>query len=288
MTQNLNTSVCGATQHYVSLPTINLAYWDWSTDGEPVLLLHGLGDHGLAWAGFAADARETYHCVAPDLRGHGDSDKPDQGYASTDICADLEGLMEVLGWQAAHVIAHSWSCKVALVWARQRGDRFRSLTLVDPFFVNAMPSSVRLTFPLLYRVLPFLKMLGVFPSYAAAEQQAKTLKQYRGWSALQKQVFQASIAPLEEGQWHSKFVQSARDGVFEDMVTTAGLVEPLTIPTLLVLPKQGINRTTWQIKPYQTHLENLEIVSIPGHHWCFLTEPSAFSAVVCSFLAKQR
>lgn len=287
MTQNLNASVYGAIQRRVQLPTINLAYWDWPTDGEPVLLLHGLGDHGLAWGGFAADAGETYHCVAPDLRGHGDSDKPENGYASTDICADLEGLMAALGWPSAHVVAHSWSCKVALVWAQQRGDRVRSLTLVDPFFVNTLPSSVRLTFPLLYRVLPFLKMLGVFPSYADAEQQAKMLKQYRGWSVLQEQVFQASIEPYEQGQWRSKFVQAARDGVFEDMVTTAGLVEPLTIPTLLVLPKQGINRTKWQIKPYQTHLENLEIVSVAGHHWCFLTEPSAFNAVVRSFLAKQ-
>lgn len=271
-------------QHYVQLPTLKLAYWDWPSAGEPVLLLHGLGDHGLVWSGFVTDREHLFHCVAPDLRGHGDSDKPAQGYASPDICADLDGLMDALGWESAHVVAHSWSCKVALVWAQQRGDRLRSLTLVDPFFVNTLPPVLRLTFPLLYQVLPFLKMLGTFPSYEAAEQQAKQLKQYRGWSSLQEKVFQASIVPLENGQCQSKFVHTARNGVFADMVTTPGLTRSLSIPALLVIPTGGINRTAWQLQPYHAHLQQLEVTKVPGNHWCFLVEPDAFNQTVSKFI----
>lgn len=263
---------------------IQLTYWEWNQGQEPLLLLHGMADHAGVWGSLAAFLKPDYHSIAPDLRGHGDSSKPASGYRCADIIADLEALMEQVGWSSAHVVAHSWSAKLAAVWAKQSPHRFRSLVLIDPFFIDRLPSWMKLTFPLLYRTLPFLKMMGPFASYEQAEQQARQLKQYRGWSELQQAVFAASMEQKPDRRWGSKFVVQARDEIFLDVMQVAGLTAPIEIPTLLVQPDQGLNRTAWQLKPYQTYLKNLQIAQVPGNHWCFLVEPLACNQAIATFL----
>jgi|GEM_PF-208735 len=270
----------------LQLPQLHLSYLEWNRGKEPLLLLHGLADHGMVWVSLAESLGDRYHIVAPDLRGHGDSGKPDQGYSCKDIIADLEALMNHLGWTSAHILAHSWSAKVAVVWARQQPQRFRSLVLVDPAFINQMAGWMKLTFPFFYRVLPFLKMIGPFATYEQAERQARQLKQYRGWSELQQLVFQAAIEQKADGSWGSKFVVQARDQVFEDVLRVAGFTEPLEIPTLFLQPESGLNRTATQLQPYRTYLKNLQIQKIPGNHWAFLVEPAAFNQAVAAFFQK--
>lgn len=261
-----------------------LSYLEWHQGQEPLLLLHGMADHSLVWADLGNFLQERYHILAPDLRGHGNSSKPARGYRYRDIIADLEALMAAQGWSSAHVIGHSWSAKVAAVWARHNPQAIRSLVLVDPFFINTMPDWFKLTFPLLYRTLPFLKLLGPFETYEQAEQQARQLKQYRGWSAWQQAVFAEGMEQKPDGRWGSKFVVQARDEIFADVMEVAGLTTPIAIPTLFIQPEQGLNRTAWQLQPYKTYLQNLEIVQVPGHHWCFLVEPEAFNQAVATFL----
>lgn len=272
----------------LSLPDIQLSYLEWNQGNIPLLLLHGLADHALVWSSLGDYLSEHYHIVAPDMRGHGESSKPDRGYTFTDAIADLEALMEHLGWSEAHVLGHSWTGKVALIWARQHPQRLRSMILVDPIFVWKMPSVMKVTFPLLYRVLPFLQGMGPFASYEDAEQQARQLNLYQGWSSWQQQVFQAGIEQKPDGGWGSKFTIPARDQIFEDVMRVSGLTDSIDIPTLFIQPETGVNRKNWQLKPYKTYLKNLQICQVPGNHWPFLLQPDAFNQTVQTFLQEQR
>lgn len=267
---------------------IKISYLEWDRGREPLLLLHGLADHALVWSSLGDSLAANYHVIAPDLRGHGDSSKPATGYSCEEIIADLEALMTSLGWQDAHILGHSWGGKLASVWATKSPQRFRSLILVDPFFIDRLPSWLKFTFPWLYRVLPFLKGMGPFPSYQAAEQTAKQLKQYRDWSPLQQQVFQASVEQKNDGSWGSKFTVAARDRIFTEVMQVAGLSKNLTIPTLLITPEQGLNRTAWQLKPYYRYLSNLEIKTIAGNHWVFLVNPQEFNQTISQFLNRHK
>lgn len=272
----------------LSLPDIQISYLEWNQGNVPLLLLHGLADHSLVWSSLGEYLSEHYHIVAPDMRGHGESSKPDKGYTFTDAIADLEALMEHLGWSDAHVLGHSWTGKVALIWARQHPQRLRSMILVDPIFVWKMPSVMKVTFPLLYRVLPFLQGMGPFASYEQALNQARQLNLYQGWSSLQQQVFQAGIEQKPDGCWGSKFTIPARDQIFEDVMRVAGLTDSIDIPTLFIQPETGVNRKNWQLKPYKTYLKNLQICQVPGNHWSFLLQPEAFNQTVQTFLQEQK
>ncbi len=266
------------------LKEIQLSYLEWNQGKEPLLLLHGLADNALVWSSLGDYLASDYHIIAPDLRGHGDSSKPEQDYSFQSAIADLEALMDAKGWSSAHVVAHSWSGKLAAIWARQNQERLRSMVLVDPIFIWKMPSFLKITFPFLYRVLPFLKAMGPFDTYEQALNLAPQLKQYQGWSPLQQKVFQAGIEQKPDNRWGSKFTIAARDGIFAEVMRVPGLTIPIEIHTLFVQPEKGVNRFDWQLQPYKTYLKNLQISQLPGNHWPFLTAPEAFNQTVAAFL----
>ncbi|QOV23572.1 alpha/beta fold hydrolase [Anabaenopsis elenkinii] len=275
-------------RHTLSKSDIELSYLEWKQGKVPLLLLHGLADNALVWSRLGYDLASQYHIVAPDMRGHGESSKPENDYTFASAIADLEALMDHLGWSSTHVVSHSWTGKLAAIWARKNPQRLRSMVLVDPIFIWKMPSLLRLTFPLLYRYLSFLKGMGPFASYAEAEAQARQLKQYQGWSTLQQKVFQAGIEQKADGSWGSKFTIAARDRIFADVMCEPGFISPVDTPTLFIQPERGLNRQNWQIKPYKTYLTNFCLCQVPGNHWPFLTEPEAFNRTVAAFLAERK
>ncbi|BAY13362.1 alpha/beta hydrolase fold protein [Calothrix sp. NIES-2098] len=272
----------------LSKSDIQLSYLEWHQGEEPLLFLHGLADNALVWSSLGDYLAADYHIVAPDMRGHGESSKPEDDYSFESAIADLEALMDRLGWSSAHVVSHSWTGKLAAIWAKQNPERLRSMILVDPIFIWKMPSVFKLTFPLLYRVLPFLKSMGPFASYESAKQQAQQLSQYQGWTDLHQKVFEAGIEQKPDGSWGSKFTIAARDRIFEDVMRVPGLTQPIYLPTLFVQPQKGVNRQEWQLKPYKTHLKNLSICQVPGNHWPFLTQPDAFNQTVEAFLKQHK
>lgn len=275
------------------LGNIDLVYLEWKNsknsgnNSENILLLHGMADNCLVWqklGEYLSANNSDYHIIAPDLRGHGDSSKVETGYFKDNYLEDISNLYHHLKWEKAHIIAHSWSAKIACIWATKNPHLCQSLTLVDPFFINSMPSVFRFTFPILYKVLPFLQLMQSFPDYLSAEKVAKTLKQYQGWTSWQKEIFNYGMEEKNDGYWSSKFPKSARNEIFEDVMREKGLTTPLNLPSLLILPEKGLNRTSWQINPYQQYLTNLTIKQVKGNHWAFIVEPDQFNDAIAQYL----
>lgn len=100
-------------------------------DGPPLLLLHALGEDRSSWsavaAALAADGRRT---VAPDLRGHGDSDHPGD-YAFESMRDDVFALLDVLGIEQVAVVAHSMGTIVASLVAMDRPSAVSRLVLEE-------------------------------------------------------------------------------------------------------------------------------------------------------------
>ncbi|MEG4234964.1 alpha/beta hydrolase [Microcoleus sp. Pol11C3] len=281
------------TRKILHLPDMELSYLEWQaeTGKEKVprlLLLHGLADSASVWTSFGNYLSNRYHIVAPDMRGHGESSKPKTGYTFESAIADLEALMAHLNWPDAHILGHSWTGKLAAIWARQNPDRFCSMILVDPIFITKMPAVMKLTLPIVYRKLDCLKCVGPFATLSQAEAAAKQSGEYADWSEVQQMVFQHQIEQKSDGSWGSKFTIAARNQIFAEVMKVAGLTENIDIQTLFVQPEKGVNRMAWQMQPYQTYLKNLTVAKVPGNHWSFLTEPETFNQTVAEFLEGTR
>jgi len=105
--------------------------------GPMVLLLHGFPESWYSWRHqLPALAAAGYRAVAPDQRGYGQTDRPDQvdQYTLLHLVGDAVGLLDALGAESAVVVGHDWGATVAWHAALLRPDRFRAVVgLSVPF-----------------------------------------------------------------------------------------------------------------------------------------------------------
>jgi pimeloyl-ACP methyl ester carboxylesterase len=95
------------------------------------LLLHGIGNYGRAWD-FVADAVAVrMRLIAPDARGHGDSAKPETGYAPSDFGADALAILDALDLEQPVIVGHSMGGGHALAFALAHPERVARLVIVD-------------------------------------------------------------------------------------------------------------------------------------------------------------
>ncbi|MFC6838108.1 alpha/beta fold hydrolase [Halomarina ordinaria] len=102
-------------------------------EGRPLLLVHGYSQSRLAWRKqFESTLAEDFRLVAPDLRGHGESDKPRDAYDDAALwAADLRAVVEELGLDDVVLVGWSYGGLVVLDYLESFGtDRVAGLTLV--------------------------------------------------------------------------------------------------------------------------------------------------------------
>lgn len=104
------------------------------SDGASLVLLHGLGVSGAVWQGVGRLLGSLAQLVAPDLRGHGESDKPSAGYLPRDYVGDIAALLAHESARPLAVIGHSLGAVVAAQLAAERPELMSRVILVDPPF----------------------------------------------------------------------------------------------------------------------------------------------------------
>jgi len=100
--------------------------------GRPFVLVHGLASNARMWDGVAEHLVASGHPVAAvDLRGHGRSDKPDDGYDFATVTDDLVAVIGALGWDRPVAAGQSWGGNVVLELAYRHPALTAGLACVD-------------------------------------------------------------------------------------------------------------------------------------------------------------
>jgi pimeloyl-ACP methyl ester carboxylesterase len=110
--------------------------------GPLVVLCHGFPECWYSWRRqLPALADAGFHAVAPDMRGYGQTDRPDEvdQYTIFHLVGDMVGLLDVLGAERAIIVGHDWGAAVAWHAALLRPDRFRAvIALSVPFWPRGL------------------------------------------------------------------------------------------------------------------------------------------------------
>src|SRR6516165_8162897 len=114
-----------------------------SGTGPLVLMCHGFPESWYSWRHqLSALAEAGWRAVAPDMRGYGQTDRPEEieKYTLFHLVGDMVGILDALGEERAVVVGHDWGAPVAWHAALLRPDRFRAVVGLSVPFVPRRPA----------------------------------------------------------------------------------------------------------------------------------------------------
>ena len=131
--------------------------------GPVVLLLHGLGCDHTSWEPVIEALSRRYTVIAPDLLGHGQSDKPRADYSVGGYANGMRDLITVLGIDKVTVIGHSFGGGVAMQFAYQFPERTERMMLVSSGGLGpeVAPAIRAITTPGFHQLMAVLTLPGI-------------------------------------------------------------------------------------------------------------------------------
>lgn len=141
-------------------------------EGPLVLLLHGFPESWYSWRHQLAPIADAgFHAVAPDMRGYGNSDKPEAiaAYNQVEVVNDIIGLIPALGYETAIVIGHDWGAPTAWSTALHHPDKVTAVGALSVPFTPRPPAPPLDTMKQVFKDTFFYQLYFQEPGVAEAE-----------------------------------------------------------------------------------------------------------------------
>lgn len=115
------------TEHFILGQTVKLHYLDWGGTGEPLILIHGLGDSPFLFGELADTLKEHFRVIAYSKRGHCKSETSDSKYDNSSLVSDLKLLLDSLKIPKANLLGWSMGGNEITEFAIQYPERTSKL-----------------------------------------------------------------------------------------------------------------------------------------------------------------
>lgn len=128
--------------HHAQLPGVKVHYVR-EGSGAPLILLHGWPGFWWEYHKVIGELAKNYDVIVPDMRGYGDSEKPNLNDAS--LCSlehgidDIDALMSHLGIDSAYIVGHDWASLLVHKFVRKYRHRVIKVLNFDPITPNFGP-----------------------------------------------------------------------------------------------------------------------------------------------------
>jgi len=258
--------------------------WGRSND-PPVVLVHGAAAHAHWWDVLLPFLLPGWRLIAPDLRGHGESDWAEPPYLIEDFYDDLRGLLEVLvpPGQPVVMIGHSMGGRVAAWYAAHRPEQVQGLALLDARMAGLRPGKVDQ-----WRGAGVGK--GPRRSYAT---RAEALAAFRLIPA-EPGVDPAVMAALAEhavgerapGQWTLRFDREVLSLEASRLAGVFDMLPGIRCPTLVLKGAESSVTSDEECAALAAAIDDCTVSVFPGGHHFLLAHPAAVGAVLRRFLER--
>jgi pimeloyl-ACP methyl ester carboxylesterase len=256
-------------------------------EGPALILVHGIGDSSATWAELIPDLARTHTVIAPDLLGHGASDKPRADYSVAAYANGVRDLLTTLGIETATLVGHSLGGGVAMQFAYQFPERTERLILVSAGGVGREVNPVLrlVSLPGAHLMLSTLRLPGMRLQVGLAAHLMKLLDTDLGQDAPDLLTL---VDALPDATSRNAFIRTLRAvvdwrGQVVTMLDRCYLTEGM--PTMLLW---GDRDSVVPVRhAYGAHEampgSRLEIFEGAGH-FPFHTDPTRFVALVQDFV----
>jgi pimeloyl-ACP methyl ester carboxylesterase len=116
---------------YVIAGDLTFHYIQWGEHGTPILCVHGITGNAFSFQALADDLSKDNRVIAYDLRGRGDSDKPENGYGIATHAEDLAELIDALELDRPVIAGHSLGAMIGVYFATHYPQKLSKLVLID-------------------------------------------------------------------------------------------------------------------------------------------------------------
>lgn len=257
--------------------------------GPALLLIHGIGDNSATWGPVQAELARRFTVVAPDLLGHGRSDKPRADYSVAAYANGMRDLLGVLDIDRVTVVGHSLGGGVAMQFVYQFPQFVERLILVGAggvtHDVNIALRAASL--PIGAGMLAMLRVPGVLPALHAVGALAGPLFGHTGLGRDLPDTLRI-LSDLPEPRASSAFTRTLRAvvdwrGQVVNMLDRCYLTE--SVPVQLIWGRQDSVIPVSHARMAHAAMpgSRLEIFARSGH-FPFHDDPARFIAVVCGFI----
>jgi pimeloyl-ACP methyl ester carboxylesterase len=240
-----------AQDDYIIAGDLTFHYVQWGEQGTPIVFIHGITANAYCFQAFADELASDHRVFAYDLRGRGDSDKPEEGYSIPLHAADLAELIDELGLLRPVIVGHSLGAMIALYFAAHYPEKLSKLVLIDagaalPWkSIGEQPAWLTASFNRLGTPVPS------FEEYTQRLKVAPFMGPY--WNDYFDAYFEHDVRRNDDGSVASK---GYREGILEDAVhlfenRPEEQWEHVTVPTLLLRAGQGLFAEDDQLLPVE-------------------------------------
>ncbi len=125
------------TDRHVRVGDLRFHYLDFGGDGPPLVFLHATGFHAWVWLPYVRRFAGRYRVLALDQRGHGESDKPPEGYGWEVFGADVKGFLDALDLEGVSAVGHSKGATAIAGAAAAGTHRLARAVLIEPVLISA-------------------------------------------------------------------------------------------------------------------------------------------------------
>ena len=290
------TTTSGPTSHTYFSQRLRLHYVDWGNPtAPPLLLVHGGRDHCRNWDWVASRLRDRWHVIAPDLRGHGDSQWSAEGsYRMDSYIYDLTQLIHQQKLAPVTIIAHSLGGNIAIRYAGLYPDTVRRLVAIEGLGASPKLMLERAKLTLDARLRLWIDeqrdLAGRLPRrYPSIEDAFKRMQdENKHLSPIQaRHLTEQGVNQNEDGTFSWKFDNYVRSWPAYDMANAEveQLWARITCPTLLIYGNES-GASNPSIDGRAKHFQNAIVENIDGAgHWVHHDQFEIFMQLAGGFIA---
>lgn len=281
--------------HKFTSQRIQLHYVEWENeDAPPLIMVHGGSDHCRNWDWAAKALNKQFHIIAPDLRGHGDSDWSTTSYRLLDFIYDLNHLIAVNKFKKVSIIAHSFGGWISLLLAGLKPELVEKLVVIEGLDTKTPERRAKMLNSNIERIDAWMNLVTAistvshksYPSFEAAlekmhsensylsEEQARHLTEHavrKNADGTYSWKFDRHVMPLDEE------VEMSIDDVF-------AIWRKISCPVLIIQGQESQFKKLPDDDAFN-QFQNHKVVNIPNaRHWPHHQELDLFLKEVTTFL----
>ncbi len=262
--------------------------------GATFVFVHGVPTSSTLWKQVIELLAPHCRCIALDLVGMGQSDKPDIEYSAADYVHYLAGFIEALALEEVNLVMHGWGSVATLAYAMSHQDKVKGLVMYESYIRPVLDWSMM--------SLPMQELAAVVNEKEMEEKIATT--DYFIENLLPRAIlnempigeaeeYKLALAATKNRQPLVQYLKELPTGSEPAVITQlikdySQKLQHSSIPKLLIYGVPGYNTTMSSIAWAKDHLPNLTLVDIgPVLHFAPKTNSTGFAEAVSSWLTER-